>query len=389
MIFDAGQMPLAECGLEDILDSLPLAIYVKDKELNYTWGNAPFGLLCKCKKHEVAGKQAKSYFDDTITDAATRNDLLVLETGQSQVFDASVNCCEHERTLRFVKMPAIGKNGEIAGVISVAMDRDHAAPGEKDLMNALRHLQSDNERLQKHALDLEVSLRFAEENAAEIVAIAESTAAERDRLSRHTSDLESSLAYTQDNASHLVELAEELDRQRREIEAHNARIQELMYRDDTTGLHNRRYFYEAAPRHLQTHLRADETAALAVLDLDEFKRVNDRFGHHAGDEALSGFARRVNACLPDNTIFCRIGGEEFAVMTPPMDKDDAVNLMDTVRKRVAENHIAVDGGQIPCTVSIGATMVNRSHDLGTILQKADTAMYAAKNNGRNRVLFLE
>ncbi len=76
-------------------------------------------------------------------------------------------------------------------------------------------------------------------------------------------------------------------------------------------------------------------------------------------------------------------------MTPPMSKVDAMDLMDRVRAQVAENRIMVGDKHIPCTVSIGATMVNHCHDLGTILRKADTAMYAAKNNGRNRVLFLE
>jgi diguanylate cyclase (GGDEF)-like protein len=123
-----------------------------------------------------------------------------------------------------------------------------------------------------------------------------------------------------------------------------------------------------------------------MFDLDNFKTINDKFGHGAGDDILVAFCRLATAQLRANDLFGRIGGEEFASLLPNTTQQDALWLAERVRAAVESASLSVGGHTIRATVSVGVALSNDSTpDLNEILEAADQALYRAKALGRNRV----
>jgi two-component system cell cycle response regulator len=160
--------------------------------------------------------------------------------------------------------------------------------------------------------------------------------------------------------------------------------------DALTGLFNRRYVM----RHID-HLRAGrrpdaEPIAAMMIDIDHFKAVNDAHGHDVGDVVLKEIAARLRASLRPGDVVARLGGEEFLVVLPTADRALALSIAERLRKVVADQPIALPGsGQsIGVTVSVGVTL-DRGQDvsLDELLKQADDALYQAKREGRNRVIF--
>ncbi len=157
------------------------------------------------------------------------------------------------------------------------------------------------------------------------------------------------------------------------------RLERAATRDFLTDALNRSAFTVAGKRLLTRH---DDVAAL-MLDLDRFKRVNDTYGHAAGDRVLQAFARVVEGALRTDDLFGRIGGEEFAVLLP-CDANEAAEVAERIRTAVAEERIAIDSGEVlQATVSIG--LATGGADLDALLARADEALYRAKDEGRNRL----
>jgi diguanylate cyclase (GGDEF)-like protein len=153
--------------------------------------------------------------------------------------------------------------------------------------------------------------------------------------------------------------------------------------DPLTEVPNRRAFLVGADRLLR-RARADaQPVALLALDIDHFKRVNDRFGHAAGDRVLIAFCRTAVAALRVSDLFGRTGGEEFTCLLPDTSRGDAIAVAERLRCEFAAVAFTGDGYSFTVTVSIGVVEVK--HDLVSALAAADAALYRAKQNGRNRV----
>ncbi len=150
--------------------------------------------------------------------------------------------------------------------------------------------------------------------------------------------------------------------------------------DTLTGLLNRRAFESKA----LTALASAPLAAVAMADLDHFKKLNDTYGHAAGDKALRSFAQTLRSTLRPSDVVARWGGEEFVVLLPDCTAADAKTALDRVREAVAA--LGSDGDVPRCTVSFGvAEFPQHDHELAGLLQAADAALYQAKQGGRNRV----
>lgn len=163
-------------------------------------------------------------------------------------------------------------------------------------------------------------------------------------------------------------------------------LHDLAWRDYLTGLFNRRYFFEHGPKLIAETRRADRPTSVALLDIDHFKRLNDEFGHDAGDEALRIFATQLGESLADQPhLLARLGGEEFALLLPGLDEAAAQSLTEALRETVARRPIAVGRRSLELTVSIGLAGLATTDSLDSALRKADRALYAAKQAGRNRV----
>lgn len=165
------------------------------------------------------------------------------------------------------------------------------------------------------------------------------------------------------------------------------RLARLATTDSLTGLYNPRAFHDRLRLELGRMARYRETLSLLILDLDGMKRVNDQFGHEAGDAALRSVAAAIRSGLREIDLGARIGGDEFAVLAPQTDAKSAVALAERLRALVAKS---VDGSAgRSTTVSIGIVSVASSTDEpptpASLMATADTALYAAKRAGGNRV----
>ncbi len=164
------------------------------------------------------------------------------------------------------------------------------------------------------------------------------------------------------------------------------RLQSL--RDPLTGLFNRRYLDESLPRELARAARRHAALSLLIVDIDHFKRINDCFGHDAGDAVLAQVGALMGARLRGEDIACRIGGEEFVLIMPDATADAAARRADALRKAVSELRLRSHDREIgEVTVSIGVAQWNgSSRCLDELRHAADCALYKAKESGRNRVV---
>lgn len=160
----------------------------------------------------------------------------------------------------------------------------------------------------------------------------------------------------------------------------------LSYTDGLTGLANRRRFMDVLGTELTRQARHGHELCLLLIDVDHFKDVNDRHGHHAGDAVLCELGRILMASVRTPTdLPARLGGEEFAVVLPDTRLDEARRVAERLREQVA-THVFQEGEQrLRVTVSIGLVTA-RDVNLATLLQQADLALYRAKETGRNRVV---
>ncbi|WP_051958149.1 diguanylate cyclase [Desulfobacter vibrioformis] len=160
----------------------------------------------------------------------------------------------------------------------------------------------------------------------------------------------------------------------------------LATRDSLTGIYNRRKFFQLAE---QMYAKASDDLYAVMIDIDHFKRVNDRYGHHTGDDALKNITRAISQALPKSSLFGRMGGEEFAVLLKTGDHTQAMNVVSLLQQKVSETLINIgDGSTISCTISSGvACNQGEITTLDQLLRQADTALYKAKEGGRNQSIF--
>jgi diguanylate cyclase (GGDEF)-like protein len=169
----------------------------------------------------------------------------------------------------------------------------------------------------------------------------------------------------------------------------NARLHGVVKRqavtDELTGLANRRSFRETLETELLRAQRFRNSLSLVVADLDDFKRVNDQFGHHVGDDVLRAFAEVLRGRIRGVDLAARLGGEEFAVLLPETDLEGAEALAENLREAVADLSVPVDSSEVRVTASFGVAAFPQTHSADELMTSADLALYSAKRQGKNRV----
>ncbi|MCU0660851.1 MAG: GGDEF domain-containing protein [Myxococcota bacterium] len=168
--------------------------------------------------------------------------------------------------------------------------------------------------------------------------------------------------------------------------AYHEEIYRMTIKDGLTEIYNKRYFLEALEREMSRAQRYQRPLSMLMFDVDFFKRINDKYGHLAGDYVLQALARVISTRSRREEIFARYGGEEFAILLPETNAEGALELADQLRQRVAGYTFIFEGEEIPVTVSIGvADTCGDPLTPNELIQKADAKMYQAKGDGRNCV----
>lgn len=163
-------------------------------------------------------------------------------------------------------------------------------------------------------------------------------------------------------------------------------LQEQVIQDPLTGINNRRYLDETLPRELALARREGYPVAVIMIDLDHFKKVNDTYGHAAGDEVLKSLAALLKHSARESDLICRYGGEEFVVVMPRMSAERALQRIDLWRAQLAELRVRYGERDIQITLSAGvAGFPAHGDDMDTLLAHADEMLYRSKSEGRNRV----
>ncbi len=179
----------------------------------------------------------------------------------------------------------------------------------------------------------------------------------------------------------------ELREANRRILLQQEALRELAIHDHLTGLYQRRWFDEMIRKETAKSLRGEVDLALAIVDIDHFKQINDNHGHGAGDAILAQLARMMATTVRDGDTAFRLGGDEFAVLMPQTDRQAAIFVCERIRAAVTETIFQHDGRSHAITISIGLATL---HELSTpnvkaLIDNADSLLYRAKAQGRNRV----
>ncbi len=191
------------------------------------------------------------------------------------------------------------------------------------------------------------------------------------------------------NREQLLHQKEELEVTHRELQSVLRQMEEKAVRDELTGLYNRHQFSETL--HVQMNVAQGSQRPLGVLimDVDHFKKVNDTYGHLAGDEVLRAFKGIPENCLRKADFLARYGGEEFVVLLPNTDYPTLVEVAERIRTFIGSlifDDIAKDFG---ITISIGATHYRDRETAEEMMERTDKSLYQAKNNGRNQLVYKE
>lgn len=171
-----------------------------------------------------------------------------------------------------------------------------------------------------------------------------------------------------------------------QIQALQTQLKEQAIRDGLTGLFNRRYFEESLPAEITKAQRAGSSLSIVLMDIDYFKKVNDTYGHLAGDEALRVFAALLRQHIRKSDIACRYGGEEFILAMPDMPLVEAYQRAENIRRAFKSIKIEFDGLSFSATISMGlGAYPDYAGTQQELLKRIDQALYVAKANGRDRI----
>ncbi|WP_239057103.1 sensor domain-containing diguanylate cyclase [Desulfovibrio sp. JC010] len=278
---------------------------------------------------------------------------------------------EHEyNTMELVQN--VVKDGEDLGFVLVAVDKDWVKPRIAEERNQI--------------IAMFVTM-FVGGLLLVIPAIYFKVLRPLDRLMRQVEVLskgELGIPYRWSGRDEFSMLGKTLDDMRTKLDKTFSLMREMAITDELTGLPNRRGFYGEVEKLLWLSGRYKHPLVLALFDIDHFKSINDNFGHPVGDEVLKSFAGVISSRIRKTDLLARVGGEEFVLVMPETSAEDAHKLLDRLRQAVA-NYEFPHAEKV--TVSAGFSEFSGSGKLEGLMDIADKALYKAKQEGRDRVLF--
>lgn len=183
----------------------------------------------------------------------------------------------------------------------------------------------------------------------------------------------------------LEETLKEKTRLHEELIISNQTLKHYAEKDWLTKLYNRRVFLMKIEKIYEEYQQVGRVFSICILDVDNFKQVNDQYGHHVGDEVLIGLANEMRGFFDSSCTLARFGGEEFIILLPDQDKTAAYKKADLFRERVKSQRWQ----GVSITISLGVNMVSYPSEISDIIVGADRSLYKAKRNGRDQVVLVD
>ena len=185
-----------------------------------------------------------------------------------------------------------------------------------------------------------------------------------------------------------IELDEKVKERTKELEQSKEQLKELANRDPMTNLYNRRFLYEISNELIRVAKRESSPLSIIVFDIDKFKSINDSYGHSVGDEVIKIFAKLLQQTR-ECDVAARVGGEEFILLLPNTDKKGAYEIASQIREEIEKHKVQLESSRsFYFTVSGGVStlLLEKDNDIDQVLNRADKALYNAKNGGRNKII---
>ncbi len=410
--------------LQAIVDRAPAIVLLKDVEGRVVLVNREFERVFAVSADDVVGRRAVELPADTFPPKLCAPDRMVVNSRQPASYDLTLVARGTQRAFTCVKFPLVDwaddvyAIGTIATEVTERVERDRLARRAEALKQAVLDAAPDAViTLSSTGLVVDWNPRAEQlfgwprreaigADLAEMLLAEPRREAFRETLRRHV-DPRLGVSHRQELEVRLrdggelpVEIAitrvpfaddvllTAFIRDITERLRYEEQLRFLAEHDPLTGLPNRRYFEEAVEAELRTAGRFGDTHVLLVLDLDNFKHINDSLGHHAGDEFLISVASLLRNRLRETDVVARIGGDEFAILLPRAGIGEARHVAEQIVTALREHGTPLGGRRIASTASVGGCVFGAAGAVTAeeVMVTADTAMYDAKEQGRDRAV---
>lgn len=408
--------------LKSIFNETDAYLFTKDLEGRYTYANQAVLDLFGCTLAELQGQDDRAFFDLALSDAIARNDRLVLDQ-QVALAREEINYLNSTGEKRFywtVKKPMYDRDGDLIGLCGISTDITEHKLIEARLaeQHQLLEIVLANVDALIYMKDSEHRFLYVNQKVSDLLGMpAEQIINRRDddlfpptsacqpRLldnpvfetgelqagEEMLTDIEGKQHYywsvkvpflLADGTPTLIGIASDIT----ELHQLKEQLHQQSVRDGLTGLYNRRFFFEVCEKNLSLNARHHLTSVLVVLDVDQFKCINDRYGHPLGDRALVHLGKVMLSVLRSEDVLARIGGDEFAIWLPNTTLSAAASLAERLRLHVMQSPLPLpDGDELIITISAGLVENGKEEPMESLYARADQMLYQAKQSGRNCV----
>jgi diguanylate cyclase (GGDEF)-like protein/PAS domain S-box-containing protein len=408
--------------LKAIFNETDAYMFTKDLAGRYTYANQAVLDLFGCTLAELQGQDDRAFFDLEFSNAIERNDRLVLNQ-QIAIAQEEVNYLKstgEKRCYWTVKKPIHDKDGNLIGLCGISTDITEHKLIEARMAEQHQLLEIILANVDAHIYMKDSLHRFlyVNQKVADLLGLpAEQIINRRDdevipaasacqlwRLDNRVfetgelqageemlTDPEGNQHYywsvkvpflLGDGTPTLIGISSDIT----ELHQLKEQLHQQSVRDGLSGLYNRRFFFEVCEKNLSMNMRHHLTSVLIVLDVDQFKRINDRYGHPLGDQALIHLGKVMQSVLRSEDVLARIGGDEFAILLPNTTLQAAASLAERLRLQVMQSTLPLpDGDELVITISAGLVENGEGELMESLYARADQMLYQAKQTGRNCV----
>lgn len=409
--------------LSEVLNNVGAFIYAKDLTGKYIYANEMVSELFGLANKDIIGKDDSHFFDLSITNELKENDNKVILQGLTIESEETnfVKATGELRTYQTVKKPLFDDDKNIIGMCGVSTDITEQKRLQ-DAMNEQKHLLDivlNNVDAHIYMKDDQRTFKYVNSRTAALFGLpAEEVAGKKEteilpeEIAEHfyQSDkklfetgerqtIEETVVDDEGNEHHYLSIKIPFYQEGKSpsLIGFSTEVTELYklkeeFRrqantDSLTGLFNRRYFVEHAEREFKRAQRNGKPLTVISIDIDHFKHINDQYGHPVGDEVLIAVSKNLLPNLRSEDVLARIGGEEFAIVLPDTDIEQAAHIAERIRQQQDEIRLMGNwSGELTVQVSVGvAVKFKEDSDFDVLFSRADKALYSAKNNGRNQV----